>query len=127
MLAVVYLDITDKRRPTPRFISEGKRRDGIKCRENIALPRHQRSAEGWIEVVFCRQGPGEKLLGRAVTCLADESLGDAVFDFSGVFSCVVVIKANNSAELLNAGYTVIDNFRLDHVLPLVFTSIPDAF
>src|SRR5437879_10845023 len=121
---VVYLYIDDDRRPTPRFISEGKRREGIECGKDVALTGDQCSTKRGIEVILCCDTPSEKLFGLAVTGFAEESLGNSGFDLARMRNCVVFIEANDPAEILNPGYVVIDNLRLDHVLPLRLTTIP---
>ena len=108
----------------PRFIRESKRRNGIERGKDIALTGGQCSTKRRIKVILCGDAPGEKLFGLAVTGFAKEALSDAGFDFARMRNCVVLIEANDPAEVPNAGYVVIDNPRLDHVLPLRLTSVP---
>src|SRR5690242_1747325 len=124
--AVIDLEIVDDGRPTPRLIGKSKGSDGIERGKNVALAGNQGSAESGIEVIFGGDAPGEKLLGLAVARLAEESLGDAGFQFAGIGNRVVLIETNDAAEILNAGDVVVDDARLDGMFPAGFTAAPDS-
>src|SRR5713101_1580232 len=98
--AVVHLYITDDWGPIPRLIGKSKRRNRIQGRKHIALPGDQGSAKRGIKIIFCRETPGEELLGLTIRRLAEETLGDSRFDFARIRDCVVLVEANDSAKIL---------------------------
>src|SRR5437899_1304924 len=115
--AIVHFHVTYDRGPMPRFISEGKRRDGIECGKDVPLARSQCPTKGRIKVIFCRDTPGEKLFRLTIAGFAEESLGEGGFDFARICNRVVLIEANDPAEVLNARHIVIGDQRLYHWLP----------
>ena len=125
--AIVHFHVTYDRGPMPRFISEGKRRDGIECGKDVPLARNQCPTKGRIKVIFCRDTPGEKLFRLTIAGFAEESLGEGGFDFARICNRVVFIEANDPAEVLNARHIVIGDQRLDHVFPFRLASIPYPF
>src|SRR5580700_1504559 len=122
--AVIHFYVADDGGPTAGFIGEGKRRDVIERGKDVALAGNQSSAECRVEVVFGGETPGEELFGLAIGGFAEKALGEAGLEFAGIGDGIVFIEANDAAEIINAGYIVVDDQRFDDVLPLGLTAVP---
>ena len=111
-------EITDDGRPIARTEGEGKGRDGVEGREDVALAVHYGPAEGGVEVMFLEDAPGEKLLRLIVAGFGEEALRQAVFDLVGVGQSGAGVEADEIGEIVNAGEVTVSNSGLDGVFVL---------
>src|SRR5580704_4442876 len=97
-----HLHQTDDWRPMARLVGKRKRRDRIECGEDIALPRNQGSAKGWIKIVLSCHPPAQELLRLTICRLAEKPLGDTRFDLARIRNRVLLIEADNPAKVVNS-------------------------
>src|SRR5579864_3289481 len=119
--------IADQRRITHRTGGNEERADGIQRLDYIWLAGDDGAAEIGIEEIFLNDAPGDEFLGSTVCGAAEQAVGDAVLKFICVGERVVIIEANNPAEIVHAIDVTIDNVRLDGVFPFCSVKIVDAF